>query len=242
MAAYDLSIWPDGVQLARAAAEYFVACAKAAIAQRGIAYVCLAGGSTPKAMNALLAQAPLRAALDWSKLRFFFGDERCVPYDHADSNFRMTRESLFDPLAIAAEYVFRIRGEDEPHAAARAYEQTLRRELGAEWIFDLVFLGMGPDGHTASLFPGTLGTLDLTRACVANFVPKFDAFRITLTPRVINAARDVAITAGGAEKAEALRAVLGVTREPDVHPVELVAPLAGKLHWFVDTAAASLLP
>ncbi|GAC1402659.1 MAG: 6-phosphogluconolactonase [Candidatus Velthaea sp.] len=242
MAAYDVTIVTDPAELAVRAADRFIAIIDAALAARADANVLLAGGSTPKAMNALLAAAPRRTQLDWSKLRFFFGDERCVPPEHSDSNFRMTRETLFDPLGIAPEQVLRIRGEDEPHHAADAYDEILAVALGPMPVFDLVYLGMGPDGHTASLFPGTLEQLDRQRLCVANFVPKFDAYRITVTPRVLNAAREIVITAGGMEKADALRAVLTGPYRPDLYPVQLVAPLTGRLHWFVDAAAASALP
>jgi 6-phosphogluconolactonase len=153
----------------------------------------------------------------------------------------MTRETLFDPLEIPAAHIARIRGEDEPQAAAAAYERDLTGALGALPVFDVIFLGMGPDGHTASLFPGTLGSLDLTRAVVANYVPKFSAYRITLTPRVINAGRHVTITAGGAEKADALAAVLRGPHAPDTYPSQLVAPVPGELHWLVDAPAAEKL-
>jgi 6-phosphogluconolactonase len=131
-----------------------------------------------------------------------------------------------------------MRGEDEPHAAAAAYEALLQAELGDLPRLDLIQLGMGPDGHTASLFPGTLGTIDEAKRCVANFVPKFDRWRLTLTPRTINAAREVIITAGGAEKADALHAVLDGPSQPDLYPSQIVHPTDGELHWLVDAAAA----
>jgi 6-phosphogluconolactonase len=237
----SVTVLRDADALADRAADRFIELAGAAIGERGSAAVALAGGSTPRAMNSRLASGPRRTALDWTKLRFFFGDERCVPPDHPDSNFRMTRETLFEPLDIAASQIARIRGEDDPQAAAAAYERVLSESLGAAPIFDLVYLGMGPDGHTASLFPGTLGTLDLSRAVVANYVPKFSAYRITLTPRVINAARHVTITAGGAEKAAALAAVLRGPHLPDTYPSQLVAPAPGELHWLVDAPAAAQL-
>jgi 6-phosphogluconolactonase len=192
-------------------------------------------------MNALLAAPPRRDRIEWSRVRFFFGDERCVPPEHADSNYRMTRETLFAPLGIADAHVARIRGEDEPHAAAGAYDAVLRAQLGATPVFDIVYLGMGPDGHTASLFPGTIGAIDGQACAVANFVAKFDTYRITLTPRVLNAARHVTITAAGAEKADALAAVINGPREPDRYPAQLIAPTDGELQWFVDAAAAAKL-
>jgi 6-phosphogluconolactonase len=234
----SVTVLSDPTALAERAADRFIERAAAAVAARGTARIVLAGGSTPRAMNARLAAPPRRSAVDWSKISFYFGDERCVPPEHPDSNYRMTRETLFEPLGIAASQVARMHGEDEPHAAADAY-QTLLAALGDPPVFDLVFLGMGPDGHTASLFPGTIAKLDERRLAVANFVPKFERYRITLTPRVINAARDVTITAAGAEKADALAAVLAGPRDPERFPVELIAPVSGELHWLVDAAAAA---
>jgi 6-phosphogluconolactonase len=231
----NLHVLADATALAQAAAGHFLTLAAPAIQTRGRFDVALAGGSTPKAMNAILAAQP--QAIDWTRVRFFFGDERCVPPDHPDSNYRMTRETLFAPLGIAEAQIFRMHGEDEPHAAAAAYDALLARELGAAAVFDAVFLGMGPDGHTASLFPGTIAGIDHARRVVANFVPKFETFRLTLTPPVINAARHVTITAGGAEKAASLAAVLDGPHEPDTYPTQLVAPASGELTWLVDAAA-----
>jgi len=231
----ELVVVADEAALAREVADRFITHASDAIATRGRFDVALAGGSTPKAMNAILAAQP--QAIDWTRVRFFFGDERCVPPDHPDSNYRMTRETLFAPLGIAEAQIFRMHGEDEPHAAAAAYDALLARELGAAAVFDAVFLGMGPDGHTASLFPGTIAGIDHARRVVANFVPKFETFRLTLTPPVINAARHVTITAGGAEKAASLAAVLDGPHEPDTYPSQLVAPASGELTWLVDAAA-----
>ena len=169
---------------------------------------------------------------------FWFGDERCVPPDDADSNYRMNRETLLDPLGIAPERVHRMHGEDDPAAAAADYDAVLLAS-SASGRARSVLLGMGPDGHTASLFPGTIAAIHGDKRCIAHYVPKLDRWRITLTPRAINAARSVAITAGGAEKADALHAVLDGPRQPDVYPSQLVHPENGELHWFVDAAAAA---
>jgi 6-phosphogluconolactonase len=241
MADPSITVLTDPDALADAAADRFVALARAAVAVRGSADVALAGGSTPRAMNARLAASPRREQLDWTKLRFFFGDERCVPPDHPDSNYRMTRETLFAPLGIAETQIVRVHAEDEPHAAAAAYDEALQTALGAAPIFDVVYLGMGPDGHTASLFPGTIASIDPDRLTVANFVPKFNSYRITLTPRVLNAARHVTITAAGAEKADALAAVINGPHEPERFPAQLIVPRPGDLAWLVDAAAASQL-
>jgi 6-phosphogluconolactonase len=192
-------------------------------------------------MNALLTVAPRKSMVDWNRVRFFFGDERTVPPDDAESNYNMTRETLFAPLGIPEEHIFRMRGEDDPQSAAAAYSEILIRELGSRPRFDLMFLGMGPDGHTASLFPGTLATVDDTKLVVANRVEKFATWRITLTPHVINDSAHVVITTGGAAKADALHAVMDGPHEPDTYPVQLVAPTDGQLHWLIDEAAAAKL-
>jgi 6-phosphogluconolactonase len=241
MADPSVTVLPDPDALADVAANRFIALAGAAIAARGSAAVAVAGGSTPRAMNARLAASPRREQLDWTKVRFFFGDERCVPPDHPDSNYRMTRETLFAPLGIAETQIERVHAENEPHAAAAAYDAVLKAVLGSAPVFDIVHLGMGPDGHTASLFPGTIASIDGDRFAVANFVPKFNSYRVTLTPRVLNAARHVTITAAGAEKAKALAAVINGPREPERFPAQLIAPEAGELAWLVDAAAAAQL-
>ncbi|MFN2461097.1 MAG: 6-phosphogluconolactonase [Candidatus Velthaea sp.] len=235
----DLLVLPDANALAAEAADRFVAYAGAAITDRGVALVGLAGGSSPRAMNALLASEPRRARVPWNRIRFFFGDERCVPPDDAESNYRMNRETLFEPLAVGESQIVRMRGEDPPAAAASAYEALLHGEAGQPPVLDVIFLGLGPDGHTASLFPGTLANIDVRRTCVENYVPKFAAYRITLTPRALNAARNVVVVAGGAEKADALAAVIGGPREPDTYPAQLLAPHRGALHWLADAAAAA---
>lgn len=237
----DVTVLADAAALAAAAADHVVAVLAGALAAREIAHVALAGGSTPRAANALLAAPPLRDAVDWKRVTFWFGDERCVPPDDDASNYRMNRETLLDPLGIAPERVHRMHGENDPAAAAADYDVVLRRELGEHPRLDLVLLGMGPEGHTASLFPGTVAGMPHDTFCIAHFVPKLDTWRMTLTPRAINAARNVAITAGGAEKADALRAVLEGPREIDVYPAQTVHPHGGELRWFVDAAAAARL-
>jgi 6-phosphogluconolactonase len=237
----DLVVLADEAALAAAVAERFVAAARFALERRGRFDVALSGGSTPKAVYALLAAPPAATALDWSAVRFFFGDERCVPPADPESNYKTALDGLLAPLRIDAAHVFRMHGEDDPATAARDYAGVLRAELGAAPVFDLVMLGMGPDGHTASLFPGTdplTGDDELVRA---PYVEKFSSYRITLTPRAINAAREVAIAAGGAAKAEALRDVREGPYEPVRLPIQIVAPARGSLTWFVDAAAASKL-
>jgi len=194
-------------------------------------------------MYALLARD---ASLPVDRMHFFFGDERHVPPDHADSNYRMAHEALFAHLALDGRQVHRIEGEHTDAArAARAYQRELVRffALGAGEFprFDLVLLGMGPDGHTASLFPGTRALRERRRSAVANWVGKLDDERITLTARAINAAAHVLFLVGGADKATALKAVLEGRDEPLQLPAQLVRPANGTLSWFVDQAAAALL-
>ena len=236
-----VTVLDDAAALAAAAADHFVEVVRAALSARGSAHVALAGGSTPRAVNALLTAAPRRGAVDWSRVVFWFGDERCVPPDDPQSNYKMNRETLLDPLGIDRHRVHRMRGEDDPPAAAADYDAVLLAALGDPPRLDLIMLGMGPDGHTASLFPGTVKAIDKSKRCIAHYVPQLDTWRITLTPLAINAARSVAIAAGGAEKADALHAVLEGPRQTDVYPSQLVHPTHGELRWFVDAAAASKL-
>jgi 6-phosphogluconolactonase len=236
----DVVVVEGPEELAHITAESFCAAANAAINARGTFSVALAGGSTPKAAYALLARSPYSALLAWERVRFFFGDERCVPPDHADSNYRTANETLFTPLRIPETNVFRMRGEDTPMVAATAYEQILTRELGVEPTFDLILLGMGPDGHTASLFPGTppdegSSALVQTRKAPAGMAV---ADRLTITPRVINAARKVLITVTGSAKAEALARALNGPYDPTSCPVQIVRPESGRCTWLVDKAAA----
>jgi 6-phosphogluconolactonase len=236
-----VTVLPDAAALATAAADHVVMVLHKTLARHDLAQLALAGGSTPRAVNALLVAQPRRTKVDWSRVVFWFGDERCVPPDDADSNYRMNRETLLDPLGVAGGHVHRMRGEDDPSAAAADYDAVLQRELGADPRLDLVLLGMGPDGHTASLFPGTIKAIDKDKYCVAHYVPQLGTWRITLTPRAINAAHSIAITVGGAEKADALHAVLDGPKQTDVYPVQLIHPYAGDLRWFVDARAASKL-
>jgi 6-phosphogluconolactonase len=226
--------------VAQTLAESFGVAARNAIAERGTFSVALAGGSTPKAAYALLASPPYRDTVDWPRVHFFFGDERCVPPDHPDSNVRMARETLLGPLHIDEAHIFRMRGEDDPAAAAQAYAALLAERLGALPEFDLVLLGMGPDGHTASLFPGAPpddGSDALVQVRTAPPSMKVSN-RLTLTPRVINAARKVVISVTGKEKADILARVLNGPHDPTAYPVQIVRPVHGRLTWLVDRAAA----
>jgi 6-phosphogluconolactonase len=236
---------PDLDAVSRAAADDLAALARVAVAARATCSIALSGGSTPRQLFQRLTERG-RAALPWDDIELWWGDERTVPPDHADANYRMAREALIDPLGITASRVHRIAGELADHdAAARAYETALTSALGTPPVFDLVLLGMGPDGHTASLFPGSPALDETDRWVVANPVTSplvhGSTTRITLTAPAINAARHVWFLVAGADKAAALAEVLEGPRDPTRLPSQLIAPASGTLVWFVDAAAAAQL-
>jgi 6-phosphogluconolactonase len=244
---------PDAAALARRAAQYFVEMAGEAVAGRGRARIAISGGSTPKAAFAALADPaqPWRSRMPWEKLDLYWVDERTVPPDSDESNYRMTREALLDHVPLRADQVHRMEGELDPVVAAARYESELRngfRLEGAESPrFDLISLGMGPDGHTASLFPHTEAIHNLTSLVTANPVPanpvtKKDTVRITLTWPVINHASSVFFLIAGADKAGVLNEVLTGPREPERLPSQLIWPSSGILTLILDKAAAALLP
>ncbi|MEO9264082.1 MAG: 6-phosphogluconolactonase [Candidatus Baltobacteraceae bacterium] len=235
----ELRVFPNAARVAQALADLFIECAADALAQRGRFFVSLAGGTTPKAAYALLAQAPLRAAIDWSAVELFFGDERCVPPSDDESNYKMVMETFARAAGVPESNVHRMRGEDDPASAAAAYRTELIRALGQEPRLDLTMLGMGPDGHTASLFPGAdplIGNDDLVRAVYSQ---AHSQWRITMTPRVLNAARTIVFAVDGAAKAEALAEVRYGPRNPTKYPSQIIAPVDGRLIWLTDAAAAT---
>ena len=236
----QIQIYPDAGTLSEALALRFIDAGFAATSERGAFNVALSGGNTPRAAYELLAKDPLRQQLDWSKVRVYFGDERCVPPEDDRSNYRMARDALLGAVGIPEENVYRIRGELEPGIAANEYATLLRTELGNPPQFDLVLLGLGEDGHTASLFPGTPESDDtvLVRAVYAQSQAMW---RITLTPQVINAAASVVFAVEGAAKASILAAVYEGPLDPMRYPAQIVAPASGNLTWLVDEAAASAL-
>ena len=241
---FELKVFDDPERVARAAAARFAELARESIEARGAFAVALAGGSTPRRVYELLAGEEFGGPVEWENVHVFFGDERAVPPEHADSNFRMANESLLSRVAVPAENVHRIEGVGDAAANASAYESEMRGLFGedAEWPgFDLVLLGMGDDGHTASLFPET-AALDERRLWVAaNWVEKLGAWRVTLTAPAVNSARHVLFLVTGAGKAERLREVLKGERDPARLPSQLIRPRDGTLEWFVDRAAASKL-
>jgi 6-phosphogluconolactonase len=235
----SVNIYESSEELAEAAAQEFAARAGEAIDQRGSFAVVLAGGSTPKATYEILAR-DYADRIDWSNVHFFFGDERSVPPDHEDSNYRMAREALLDH--VPAGSVHRMQGELPPDEAAEAYEQELRDFFGSEELprFDLILLGTGGDGHTASLFPETAALEVHDRWVVANPVLKLETTRITLTVPVINAARAVYFLVAGEGKAGPVAEILEGTPDPRQYPATLIQPQGGP-KWMRDRPAASEL-
>jgi 6-phosphogluconolactonase len=231
--------------LFQAAAEEVITAATDAIAARGRFTIALSGGSTPRSLYTLIA-ANANSSLPWEKIFFFWGDERHVPPTDTESNYRMAEETILSKVPVPAANIFRVPTENpDASAAAEAYEQTLRKffELAAGEFprFDLILLGMGPDGHTASLFPETVALQEKSRLVVANWVEKLHAYRITLTLPVLNAARRVAFLVSGADKASVLHEVLEGSAPGEKYPSKLIRPRDGKLIWFLDRAAASEL-
>jgi len=239
-------VWSQADQVAHAAAQLFTDSVIAAVKVRGVARVAISGGSTPKRMFALLATEQFRSQVPWQQLFLYWVDERCVAPDDADSNYRMTREAMLDKVPLPVEQVFRMEGELDPEAAANRYETVLRNTMrleGAELpTFDLVLLGMGDDGHTASLFPETQALNELGRLVVANHVQQKDTWRITLTWPVINQGREVAFLIEGAAKTDVLAEVLTGPRDPERLPSQLIRPASGQLKLLLDEAAAAKLP
>jgi 6-phosphogluconolactonase len=242
----ELVVLQDQAALSEEAAERFSTIAESAVAQAGRFTVALAGGSTPRPVYARLVTEPYRSRIPWRRTIVFWGDERCVPPDHPDSNYRMAEETLLRHLPVAPEGVYRMRGEDpEPARAASNYEQLLRAafqlEAGAVPRFDLILLGMGGDGHTASLFPGSSALAERAHLVAAPYVERLLAYRLTLTLPVINAAAAILFLISGREKAEILRSVLDPSWSDNQIPARQVCPRDGRLIWLVDQAAASLL-
>lgn len=240
-------VYSSRLELARAAARLFVESAREAVELRGRFMVALAGGSTPRDLYRLLADDDaLRQNVSWGDAHAFWGDERHVPPTHDDSNFRMAHEALLGHVPIPPRQIYRIEAEGaDAGSVALSYEQTIRAAFGladGEWPrFDLVLLGMGEDGHTASLFPGSPAVRERTRLVIAPFVEKFGSHRITVTPPVFAHAREIAVLVAGAGKAHTLRDVLEGPLVPDRYPIQCLRDATGAATWLVDGPAASAL-
>ncbi len=237
-----VNIFPTKVELVKAAAEKLIATVNAAIHERRRCALALAGGTTPRDVYALLATEDYRRRVDWSKVFLFWGDERCIPPQHPDSNFRMVNDSLLSCIAIPAENVFRIKGELAPAAASNEYEKHLEDFFGGRLPqFDLILLGLGEDGHTASLFPGASALEETHRRVISVFVPKLNTHRITLTLPVINKARHVMFIVSGKSKSAIVPRILKSNQPAKELPATLVQLQNGQLDWLLDAEAASLL-
>jgi len=239
---FEIRILPNAAEAARAAAEELAAAARDAIANRGVFRVALSGGTTPKRLFDTLSTPRFRRRVDWGRTRVFFVDERCVTPSHERSNYRLAKEHLLDPLRVSPANVFRMEGEGEPRRAAAGYEKLLREEFGGRTPrFDLVLLGLGADGHTASLFPGTKALGEKIRWVAANSVPSQREWRLTLTLTVLNAGRRVVFLVAGRDKARVVSILLA--KKPGYRnlPASRISPKRGSLIWTLDEPAAAAL-
>jgi len=234
--------------LARQAARYLTELSREAIRSSGRFTLVLSGGSTPKGLYKKLTEPECSDKLNWNSIHIFWGDERCVPPDHPESNYRMALESFIDHVPLPPRNVHRIQGETQPQEAAIAYEKKLKTFFFPGHVeppgvpgFDLILLGMGDDGHTVSLFPKAAALHEQSRWVVAHHVEKLRSWRVTLTPRVINAAHDVLFLVSGRDKARCLKKVLQGPYRPDELPAQVIRPASGRLMWMLDVEAAHLL-
>lgn len=242
--AHNVLTLEDEATVAETAAEIFIATALASVEVRGRFVCALAGGSTPRKLYSMLALPEFSSRVPWDNSFLFFGDERCVPKDHPDSNFRMAVEALFHKVPVVGPQVHRIQGElSNPGRAAHFYEESLRELFPDEPFprFDLVLLGIGEDGHTASLFPGTEALLETERWVVANYVAALSDWRITLTLPVFNAARQILFMATGIQKARIVAEAFGDSEHEGLHPAEQIIPRNGSREVLLDRRAATLL-
>jgi 6-phosphogluconolactonase len=244
-----ITVYSDKESLIKGAADFITELAVEAITARGRFTLALSGGHTPQPVYARLAIADYRDRIDWSKVEIFFGDERCVPPDDPQSNYLMVKTALLDQVPLPEANIHRIRGEDDPEQAAADYAQVLQCTFGGDAAaggpppegFDLILLGMGDNGHTASLFPGLAVVTESERWVMAQYIEVVGMWRISMTPVVINAARRVAFLVSGANKAEMLDRVLEGPYQPVVLPSQIIKPTRGELHWLLDEPAAAQL-
>jgi 6-phosphogluconolactonase len=241
----ELVICRDAADLNKRAAEEFIRLSGRAVQCAARFTVALSGGLTPRGLYELLASDSYKERIPWSKVHFFWGDERCVAPDHPDSNYRMAREALLARISIPVENIHRMAGEKEPAAAARDYENELKKFFhladGALPRFDLILLGLGEEGHTASLFPGSAALAESKRMVAAHYVEKLKAHRLTLTLPVLNHGAEVVFLVAGSNKAEIVKEVLAGGGVPPELPAARVRPFNGHLAWMVTRDAAALL-
>lgn len=235
-----LNIFRTEEEVLKQLAEYFIAVAQESILINGKFSVALSGGSSPKKLYELLASA-YKNAVDWSRVYFFFGDERYVPQTDSNSNYLMVKKALFDALSIPQNQIFPVDTSVSPQEAAEKYTEVIKNFFGAGIRFDLVLLGLGDNSHTASLFPYTPVLHDTSPAVKEVYLEDQKVYRITINAPIINNASHIAFLVYGQGKAEALHHVIEDERNVDVFPAQLIKPVNGKLQWFLDDAAASKL-
>lgn len=238
-----VEVWRNLTELSERASELLIGVAREATNEHGAFTLALSGGSTPRALYELLATDAKSTRVPWEQTHIFWTDERCVPPTDAQSNYRMANEAMLEKLDLPSKQIHRMRGEDEPQKAAERYTVELEEHFGkGDPRFSLVLLGMGDDGHTASLFPNSPALSDNSHTVAANYVTKFASHRLTLTFRALNAAATIVFLVSGKEKARAFSAVLGSEGSKDSFlPAQLVKPTTGELIWLVDEPAAHLV-
>jgi 6-phosphogluconolactonase len=234
----ELQVFPDANAVSQALADTIVDVGQTAMADRGCFRVALSGGNTPRAAYELLGREPRSLALSWSDVFVYFGDERCVPPDDEQSNYRMAKKAFLDNVPIPPKNIHRIRGEIDPGHAANDYASILRDDLKSPPHFDLVLLGLGPDGHTASLFPGSPPDKGDAAWVRAVYAESQMMWRVTITPTLINSARTVVFAVEGLDKADILKTVLEGPIDPTKYPAQIVKQASGRLIWLVDELAA----
>jgi 6-phosphogluconolactonase len=240
----NIAIYPDIDILSHEAAQYIVRIATASVKSHGRFTIALSGGTTPRKLYGLLGSEPYRSQIDWTLVHIFWSDERCEPPDSEESNYHLAHEVLLSKISIPAVQVHRMPADmPDRNAASQEYTNEMRRVFGTDGIpnFDLIQLGMGPEGHTASLFPHQAALHEQQRLVVPVSVPKPPPDRLTFTPPLLNAARNVLFLVTGSDKADALHAVLEDPYNPDEYPAQIVRPPNGEVTWMVDTAAAAKL-
>ena len=242
----EIIVCRDAADLNRRAAEEFIRLTGRSVQSAGRFAVALSGGSTPRGLYELLASDSYRGRIPWPKVHFFWGDERCVAPDHPESNYRMAREALLAGISIPAENVHRMAGEKEPAAAAGEYENELKKFFhlagGALPRFDLILLGLGEEGHTASLFPGSAALAESKCMVMAHYVEKLKAHRLTLTLPVLNHGAEVVFLVSGSNKAKIVKEALAGDGAAAVLPAARVRPSSGRVTWMLTQDAAALLP
>jgi 6-phosphogluconolactonase len=236
----EIQVYPTLPDLAKAARDLIIRAGIDSLQVKGHFSIVLAGGSTPSPVYKLLADVPI-SRFDWSKVHFFWGDERCVPPDHPESNYHMAKEILLKHIAVPEANIHRISGELNPFQAATNYQTHLESFFDGSPGFDLTLLGMGDDGHTASLFPGTDAICEKNHWVIAHRIMKLKAWRISMTPVILNKSKLTLFMVAGENKASTLQNVLEGNYQPEIYPAQIIQPETGSLTWMVDQKAAAKL-